>query len=29
LKFRHHENEIFYFISVPYRIADLQAPETL
>jgi len=28
LNFRTHENDFFYFISVPYRITELQAPET-
>jgi len=29
LKFRPHVNVVFVFISVPYTITDLQAPETL
>ena len=29
MKIRTHENEIFYFISVPYTITDFQALETL
>jgi len=28
LKFRPHVNVIFEFISVSYKITDLQAPET-
>jgi len=29
LKFRPHVNVVFDFISVPYKITDLQAPETI
>jgi len=29
LNFRPHENEIFYFISVPYTITNFQVPESL
>jgi len=29
LNFRPQINGVFYFISVPYTITDLQAPETL
>ena len=26
--FRHHENDVLYFISVTYTITDMQEPET-
>jgi len=29
MNFRPHVNVVFDFISVPYTITDLQAPETL
>jgi len=29
LKYRHHKNEVFDFISFRYKITDLQEPETL
>jgi len=29
LNFRPHLNDVFDFISVPYTITELQAPETL